>query len=108
MLSMISTVSMLVLCMLYMTRIQWWQDTRGQNTLVLFLLCYTACNVIYAYIDHVLLASISQNPLKDSLANVKFRLSCTVCIHSRTLIIRTPVCHFNLKGVQISEFVQIS
>ena len=52
--------------------------------------------------------------------------TCTFCIHavvikapvicthiwqsmySRTLIIRTPVCHFNVKGVQINEFVQIS
>ena len=28
--------------------------------------------------------------------------------YSRTSIIRTPVCHFNVKGVQINEFVQIS
>ena len=29
-------------------------------------------------------------------------------IYSRTSIIRTPVCHFNVKSVQISEFVWIS
>ena len=29
-------------------------------------------------------------------------------IYSRTSIIQTPVCHFNVKGVQINEFVQIS
>ena len=28
--------------------------------------------------------------------------------YSRTSIIRTPVCHFNVKGVQINEFGQIS
>ena len=30
------------------------------------------------------------------------------CNYSRTSIIRTPVCHFNVKGVQINKFVQIS
>ena len=29
-------------------------------------------------------------------------------IYSRTSIIRTPVCHFNVKSVQINEFVRIS
>ena len=33
---------------------------------------------------------------------------CTQCRYSRTSIIRTPVCHFNVKGVQINEFVWIS
>ena len=28
--------------------------------------------------------------------------------YSRTSIIRTPVCHLNVKGVQINEFVRIS
>ena len=28
--------------------------------------------------------------------------------YSRTSIIRTPMCHFNVKSVQISEFVRIS
>ena len=32
----------------------------------------------------------------------------TVCMYSRTSIIRTPVCHFNVKGIGISEFVRIS
>ena len=31
-----------------------------------------------------------------------------IYIYSRTSIIRTPVCHLNVKGVQINEFVQIS
>ena len=31
-----------------------------------------------------------------------------VSLYSRTLIIQTPVCHFNVKGIQISEFIQIS
>ena len=31
-----------------------------------------------------------------------------IYIYSRTPIIRTPVCHFNIKGVQINEFVRIS
>ena len=36
--------------------------------------------------------------------------ACTVYIHmySRTSIIQTPVCHFNVKSVQINEFVRIS
>ena len=29
-------------------------------------------------------------------------------IYSRTSIIQTPLCHFNVKGVQINEFVQVS
>ena len=29
-------------------------------------------------------------------------------IYSRTSIIRIPLCHFNVKSVQISEFVRIS
>ena len=29
-------------------------------------------------------------------------------MYSRTSIIRTPMYHFNVKGVQISEFVRIS
>ena len=29
-------------------------------------------------------------------------------VYSRTLIIQTPVCHFNVKSVQINEFVRIS
>ena len=28
--------------------------------------------------------------------------------YSRTSIIRTPVCHFNVKSVQINEFVRMS
>ena len=32
----------------------------------------------------------------------------TICMYSRTSIIRTPVCHFNVKSVQINEFVQMS
>ena len=31
-----------------------------------------------------------------------------IYIYSRTSIIQTPVCHFNVKGVQINEFVRIS
>ena len=31
-----------------------------------------------------------------------------MCMYSRTSIIRTPLCHFHVKGVQISEFVQMS
>ena len=29
-------------------------------------------------------------------------------MYSRSSIIRTPVCHFNVKGVQINEIVWIS
>ena len=39
---------------------------------------------------------------------VDSRRSGHIYIHSRTSIIRTPVCHFNVKSVQISEYVQIS
>ena len=31
-----------------------------------------------------------------------------IVLYSRTLTIQTPMCHFNVKGVQISEFVRIS
>ena len=31
-----------------------------------------------------------------------------ICIYSRTSIIQTPMCHLNVKGVQISKFVRIS
>ena len=31
-----------------------------------------------------------------------------IYIYSRTSIIRTPVCHFNVKDVQINKFVWIS
>ena len=31
-----------------------------------------------------------------------------ISIYIRTLIIQTPTCHFNVKGVQTREFVQIS
>ena len=29
-------------------------------------------------------------------------------MYSRTSIIRTPVCYYDVKGIQINEFVQIS
>ena len=31
-----------------------------------------------------------------------------IYIYSRTSIIQTPLCHVNVKGVQINEFVQVS
>ena len=34
--------------------------------------------------------------------------SMYIRMYSRTSIIRTPVCHFNVKGVQINGFVWIS
>ena len=37
-----------------------------------------------------------------------FECGTLEAIYSRTSIIRTPVCHFNFKGVQINEFVRIS
>ena len=39
---------------------------------------------------------------------VTYRITYKLRMYSRTSIIRTPVCHFNVKGVQISEFVRIS
>ena len=40
---------------------------------------------------------------------INYILLTIVCyIYSRSLIIRTPVCHFNVKGVQINEIVRIS
>ena len=53
---------------------------------MLLCACYTARNVIHAYIVHVLLVSILQNFLSDSHASVKFKLNCTVVTHN--LIIR--------------------
>ena len=40
----------------------------------------------------------------DLLLTMEF----TAARYSRTSIIRTPVCHFNVKGVQVNGFVQIS
>ena len=51
-----------------------------KSTCMLLLTCYTAHNIIRAYIVCVLLASISQNFLSDSYASVKFKMSCTVAI----------------------------
>ena len=45
---------------------------------VLLLTCCTTCNVIRAYIFHMLHTSILQNFLSDSHASVKLKLSCTV------------------------------
>ena len=63
-----------------MSRIHSWQGTKGQNALELSLacICYTANNMIHAYIPRVLLASISQNFLSNMHACVKVKLSCTV------------------------------
>ena len=41
-------------------------------------------------------------------ANFSEREAKYTVIYSRTLIIQTPVCHSNDKGVQINEFVEIS
>ena len=61
MLSMKWTVWTLILCILCISRIRWWQGMKGKSTCILLLVCYTACNVICAYIACVTLASISQN-----------------------------------------------
>ena len=45
---------------------------------MLLLVCYTAHNVIHAYIVHVLQASILQNFSSDLHASVKFKLSSTI------------------------------
>ena len=37
------------------------------------------------------------------------KVPCCISIkYSRTSIIQTPMCHLNVRGVQISEFVRIS
>ena len=51
---------------------------RGKTRCVILLVCYTAHNVIRAYIVCVLLTSILQNFSSDSHINVKFQLSCAV------------------------------
>ena len=57
---------------------------RGQTTHVLLLVCYTARNVICAYIARVLLASTLQNFSCDSHVSVKFKLSCTVATMAKS------------------------
>ena len=49
-----------------MSRIQWWRGMRGKTTCVLLLAWYTARSIVRAYIDCMLLASISQNFSSDS------------------------------------------
>ena len=44
-----------------MSRIQWQQGTVGQTMCVLLFVCYTAYNVICAYIGYVQLTSVSPN-----------------------------------------------
>ena len=57
------------------------------------------CNVFYHHFIHYGPFGLK---LQVSL-NILFQV-----IYSRTLIIRTPVCHFNINSVQINEFVRIS
>ena len=64
---MIWTVWTLILFVLCMSRILWWQGTRGQTTGVLLLACYTAYNVIRVYIVRMLLTSISHASSSDSI-----------------------------------------
>ena len=70
-----------ILCVLCMTRIQWWQGTRGQITHVLFLMFYTARNVIcaciFVYYSEYLTKFLEQL-CKHTHATVKFKLRCTV------------------------------
>ena len=79
---------MLILCVLCISMIQWWQGMKLQATCVLLLMCYTACNVICIYIGCVLLVSISQNFLSNSHVSVKFKLSCAVVfiVYTRKII----------------------
>ena len=46
--------------------------------------------------------------LKQFLNYILLCIKHWIYIYSRTLIIRTPMCHFNVEGVQINEFVRIS
>ena len=43
---------------------------------------YMHTNVIRAYVDLVLLVSISQNFSSSSNASIKFKLSCAVCMYT--------------------------
>ena len=43
---------------------------------------YMHANVICAYVDLVLLVSISQNFSSGSNANIKFKLNCAVCMYT--------------------------
>ena len=56
-----------------LSRIRWWQGTRGQTTYMILLACYTARNMIHAYIyclhaTREYLANFSS----DSYVSVKF------------------------------------
>ena len=52
--------------------------------------------------------TLSSADLSSLILNYTALLSTLSYIYSRTSIIRTPVCHFNVKSVQINEFVRIS
>ena len=74
-------VWMLILHVLCMSRIKWWQGMRGQTTHVLLLMCYIACNVIHVCIAYVQLESVLKNFSSYfiyTFVNVKFKLSCTI------------------------------
>ena len=70
-------------------------------------------HVVYHHNVHRLvlrLVSHSQNLCHRALIHYALIISTSMVhdIYSRTSIIRTPVCHLNVKGVQINEFVRIS
>ena len=55
---------------------------------------------------HILCVDKTCFPRPGHISRYDFKHYCTPL--SRTSVIQTPVCHFNVKGVQISEFVRIS
>ena len=67
------------------------------STCMLLFTCYTARDVICAYIVCVPLASISWNFFSNSHASVKFELSCTVH-HQLTPIVLVSALHINAKA----------
>ena len=58
----------------------------------------------YCMVIHVVYRYV----LVDILQYIYYYYYYYIYIYSRTSIIRTPVCHFNVNSVQISEFVRIS
>ena len=63
---------------LYFAHCAWAGFSGGEARKDILNACSTSCNMICAYIAHVLLMSILQNFSSDSHTSIKSKLSCTV------------------------------
>ena len=63
------------------------------------------CNILIFPLSRIVLYCCNKYCNISIYGNI---VSSLIYIYSRTSIIRIPVCHFNVIGVQINEFVWIS